>query len=267
MTAELACPSCGLTRPLEEEKIPKNARWATCPRCGRRFPFPRRAIIEVQSAPCSTSPEPLDERESPQDQGDDSRGFFGLAIAASMAASFSPRRFFGASAINYSIRESFAMGLFMGGAGTMAALFGHSLLSGHTDAFFGIPLDGEATGLAMLVRGLAAAPVYVSLRIIVSSVLIHLCLMIVRGGKKGFGATLRVAALSQFPYLFSFLPFIGSWLGIFWSGVLFLVGLKEIHAISYGRAVAGFFVAFGFLGIFALGAALNIIFGILKTAF
>jgi len=267
MSLELTCPACGFTRPVDDKKVPENARRAICPRCKSRFPFSRGEISYVQSAPCAASLGGSGDRDISRGQGDDSAGFFGLAIAATISAACSPRRFFSSSAIKYSLRESFAVGLLMGGAGAMLAFLVRVLFYGPVDAFFGMSPDGRGTGPAWLIRGLMAGPVYASANIVASSVFLHICLLIVRGGKNGFGATFRVAALSQFPYLLSFVPYVGYWLAVLWSWVLYLVGLKEIHSIGYGKVVAGLFVAFGFLGIFALGAALNMILGILRTAF
>lgn len=267
MSPELVCPACGLTRPVDDKKVPENARWAICPRCKIRFPFSRGQITRLQAASYPASLGGSGEKDITGAQGHESAGFFGLAMAASISAACSPRRFFSSSALKYSLRESFAAGLLMGGAGAMLAFLGKVLFYGPGDAFFGISPDGGGMGIAWLIRGLAAGPVYAAINIIASSIFLHLCLLIVRGGKNGFGATFRVTALSQFPYLLSFVPYAGYWIAVLWSWVLYLVGLKEIHQIGYGRVLAGLFVAFGFLGIFALGVALNMILGILRTAF
>jgi hypothetical protein len=86
-------------------------------------------------------------------------------------------------------------------------------------------------------------PFGITLSILISSAVTHLCLMIVGGNKKGFQRTFRAVAYSGGIQLFgflAFLPFIG---GIFnllllvYYIILLVIGVREGHVISTGKAV------------------------------
>jgi len=58
------------------------------------------------------------------------------------------------------------------------------------------------------------------------------------GGRKGYGNTIKAFAYSYTPvFLFGWIPFIGMLFG-FWASVLTIIGIRQLHEISTGRAVA-----------------------------
>jgi hypothetical protein len=72
---------------------------------------------------------------------------------------------------------------------------------------------------------------------IVAGVL-HVVLLILRGANRGYGATLRVFCFSAGPQLFTIVPFIGPAVGGVWSLVVTVIGLREVHKTTTGKAVA-----------------------------
>ena len=69
----------------------------------------------------------------------------------------------------------------------------------------------------------------------------------VRGGRKGFEATFRVVAYSQATRVWSIIPFIGSPIGWVWRTVVQIIGLKEVHQISYVRIIVAFLIPLALL--------------------
>jgi len=61
--------------------------------------------------------------------------------------------------------------------------------------------------------------------------------MIVRGNRKGFEATFRAISYSYCAQLFSIIPLIGSFIGGIYFFVLAIIGVREGHNISTGKAV------------------------------
>ena len=86
-------------------------------------------------------------------------------------------------------------------------------------------------------------PFGIILSILISSAIIHLCLMIVGGNKKGFQRTFRAVTYSggiQLFELLAFIPFIGvifNLLLLVYYIILIVIGVREGHGISTGRAV------------------------------
>jgi hypothetical protein len=71
---------------------------------------------------------------------------------------------------------------------------------------------------------------------------VHLFLLMVRGAKHGFGPTLRVFCFSVSPQLFCVVPYVGPAVGGIWSLVLTVIGLRETHETSTGRALAALLI-------------------------
>lgn len=109
--------------------------------------------------------------------------------------------------------------------------------------FFGFPpplQTGEAAawslGLMLSVGlvGLVLTPLF----LVVIAAVYHLVLLVLGGPSKGYGATLRVIAYSSGPQVFQLVPFCGALLTFGWSMVLLVIGLREVHGIQTGKAVA-----------------------------
>jgi len=63
------------------------------------------------------------------------------------------------------------------------------------------------------------------------------------GGRKGYMMTLKAVAYGDTPYfLIGWIPFIGI-IGAVWSFALWIIGVKELHEISTGRAAAAVILA------------------------
>ena len=66
--------------------------------------------------------------------------------------------------------------------------------------------------------------------------LFHVFLLMVGGARAGFEATFRVVSYGISPFLFLIVPLCGMPIMWLWSMVLTIIGLKEAHEISGGRA-------------------------------
>ena len=66
MTVDLTCPFCSFSKKVPKEKIPAGVRWATCPRCQRRFEIPSlpEAASAVIGANLSRPQQPVAEEEA-----------------------------------------------------------------------------------------------------------------------------------------------------------------------------------------------------------
>ncbi|MBF0526050.1 MAG: YIP1 family protein [Deltaproteobacteria bacterium] len=83
-----------------------------------------------------------------------------------------------------------------------------------------------------LIYAIIFAPLLVILDQFVSSGILHLCLIILGGNKKGFGCTFSVVAYSQSYTVLTIIPIIGYVIGNIWRVVMLTIGLAKSHGTS-----------------------------------
>ena len=84
---------------------------------------------------------------------------------------------------------------------------------------------------------LVFVPIFVVLSIIVQSAVIHVSLTLLNGARENYEATLKAVSYSASASLFLVFPFVVWLLALIWRAVLLVVGLREVHRISTGRAI------------------------------
>jgi hypothetical protein len=143
-------------------------------------------------------------------------------------------------------------GLLLGFAGSCMAIFwGYLITTAFGGGLGGSPFGGELppeiaemfdfAGPTMLVFQLAMAPVFILIGLFVWSAIVHLMLLLLGGATQGYEATFRTMAYcSGSTALFQAIPFCGGFVGIYglWFAVAQILGLKEMHNISGGKATA-----------------------------
>ena len=80
-------------------------------------------------------------------------------------------------------------------------------------------------------------PLFVAVGLLLSTLVLHVALLLVGGAKNGFVATLRALSYAQVASLGLILPFCGSLLAIVGSLVLQVIGISVLQRISTGKAV------------------------------
>lgn len=112
----------------------------------------------------------------------------------------------------------------------------------------------------LLVVIVILSPLFVAISLFIYAGILHLCLLLVGGAAKGFEATFRtVAYAGGSTSLFQLIPVCGSLVGGVWNLVLVVIGLKEMHEISTGKALAA--VLLPLIACCACGALLMVFFG------
>jgi hypothetical protein len=191
------------------------------------------------------------------------RGFLQGLFQTFRAVLFSPKRLFKSMTSNQGIKEPFAFGLLFGSLGYMFGLFWQFLISpekipGYIQNLLAhIPFD--TLFLALLI----ISPLIIIIMLFITSTLAHFFLIIVKGGKGGFEGTFRVIAFAQAANVFGIIPFIGGFIGSVWYFVVVIIGLREIHGISYARIFVALLLPLGlmiFIGIMAVMASVTAMF-------
>jgi hypothetical protein len=251
MTVEIICPKCGYSKQLEEERIPQGVRRATCPRCGEGFAF----SPELDRPRASRHGRILSPWENRAEIGLRQ----GILLTAKQVV-FSPRVFFRTAMTEGGLREPLAFGILFSSIGLMAELFWH--FAAGEGSLSSIPLDFMGDyGIGLVFwAATVLCPLAAALLICVASLVLHLLLTVVGGGKKGFEATFRAVCYSQATQFWALIPYVGGVVATLWLGVVQLIGIREIHGVSYTRVIIAFLIPVVLVVAVLLAAGVSLLF-------
>jgi hypothetical protein len=93
-------------------------------------------------------------------------------------------------------------------------------------------------GLSMtvLIFVALASPILVIIGYFVSAGILHLCLLLVGGARRDFEVTFRVVCYAAGANIFNVIPICGGLMAWLWNAVLNVIGIREAHEISSGKA-------------------------------
>jgi hypothetical protein len=245
---EITCTQCNYSKSIPLEKIPPGARWIKCPKCGNRFEYLKKEKdVEAEKRHAT----PWERRLQ--------LGLWKGIKQTIKSVLFSPKNMFSDMPVKGGWRDPFAFGLLVGSIGSMFAFFWEFFIatSGLLKPFGGFSISLSPPIIFLIL--ILISPLLVSISIFISSLIIHLLLLLVRGGKNRFEATFRVVAYSQATRIWSIFPFIGSPIGWVWRSIIQIIGLKEAHETSYLRIIVAFSIPIGLLLLIAVGAFFFII--------
>jgi len=240
----ITCPQCNYTKSVPLEKIPPGAKWIKCPQCGNRFEYLKK---EEDSSTEKKGATPWERRIE-----------LGLWIGIKQTIKsilFSPKHMFSSMSAKDGWREPLAFGLLVGSISSMCAFFWEFLIAhGGFLRPFGSFSHSLSSPIIFLIF-IFLSPLFVGMSILISSLIIHFLLVLVKAGNNRFETTLRVIAYSQATRIWSMIPFIGSMIGWIWRSIVQIIGLKEAHETSYVRIIVAFSIPIGLL-LLATAAAL-----------
>jgi hypothetical protein len=99
---------------------------------------------------------------------------------------------------------------------------------------------GVIDGIGLVVLAMFM-PFLIILMLFLWSGLLHLLLQLVKGAKNGFEATFRATAYSSGAYAFLVMPFCGGAIASVWGLVMVIIGLREAHGTTGGKAAFAVF--------------------------
>ena len=233
---QITCPQCNYTKDIPFERIPPGIRWVRCPSCRNKFEYQKKEE-DVKAEKRHATPW---ERRIQLGLWRSVKQTIGSTI-------FSPKNMFSYMPVRGGLREPLAFGLLIGSISSMFAFFWGFMISGS-----GFPklFEGVSISLSSPITFLSLiflSPLLVAIDIFISSFIIHLLLLLVKGGKNRFEATFRVVAYSQATRVWSVIPFIGSPIGWVWRSIVQVIGLSEIHETSYLRVIIAFLIPVGLI--------------------
>jgi cytochrome c5 len=236
MTVKITCPYCHFSKQMSAGKIPSGTRWATCPRCKQRFEFVfQDAVDGIQEIP--TEHGAGSKRGASSWERRSELGVWKGLYETFKGVLFSPGKIFSTMTHKGGVKEPLAFGLLLGSLGAMFGFFWEFLmvresLISRWPSFFG----QFNLGIIFLIV-MVLTPLFVIIGMYVVSGILHLCLLIMGGGRNGFEGTFRIVAFSQSTKILELVPFVGGFVGWVWHLIVLVIGLREMHETSYLRTI------------------------------
>lgn len=211
----MICPSCN-------REIPEQPDLSFCPYCGGKI------IPEIPKS-C-----PWEERER--------LGIINSIISTLKESLLRPSDFFRKMPVSGGLGSPLFYAIILGTLGIMFALIWQILFGGVIEMVAQPPGIRREYGPGYLLALAILSPILVIIVVFIGSGILHLSLMIIGGNKKGFEATFRVVSYANGTQILSMIPFCGGLIGAIWMIVLEIIGLKEAHGISGGKAALAVFL-------------------------
>ena len=229
----ISCPFCRFSKEVPFEDVPSGIFSAKCPQCTQIFKTgPFRSAPDINNDNAEKKGSPWEHR--------DTLGFLDGLIKTVEAVLFKPTSFFKNICSPNGIGESFSFGIITGVAGSII-----TILWGFIIAMLSLNVELPVlTNLSDItpIPFILLYPLSVICNILITTVIIHVLLFLVRANSGKFGGTLKVVSFSQAATLFSIIPVIGYIIGFFWQIIITFIGLKIIHATSYTRLIIAFII-------------------------
>lgn len=215
----VTCPQCGFEQPKTDE----------CIKCGiiisKYFQYQEMArSFEGQVREISA------EEYTPWESGE---GFLKAFYRTMRDSLFSPAQFFKKISSGEGYWAPLIYALITGIIGNGCAIFWFWLFVAQLIPMDRIPFRYSISILQII----APLPFQQALAVFLGSAIIHLCLMIVGGNNRGYKTTFRAISYSYSGYLFGIIPFIGLFIGNIYTFILTIIGVREGHGISTGKAI------------------------------
>jgi hypothetical protein len=226
MEKMITCPQCGFEQPETNE----------CVKCGviiSKYYFQKEAAQSVEGKVKEILPE---ETYVPWESGE---GFVSAFFKTTGDALFSPTRFFRKVGTGEGYLPALIYGLISGIIGSGGALVWQWYLFSQ---WFPVRQFSDVASSIYMTLLIILVPLTIIFSLFLGSIVTHVCLMIVGGNKKGFQTTFRAISYAFSGNLFAVIPFIGSTIGGIYFLILTIIGLRESHAISTGKAVLAVFL-------------------------
>ena len=223
---EARCPECG-------KPVPHAGEGYYCPYCAASL-VNVRGDDAIQAEEVVSYYSPWDDREN--------LGFFKALIDTWIQAVFNPVKFFSQMPPQGGLGGPLLYGFIMGEIGLLVVLLWQGM-SVFVPSFmnrggFGY-MGTQTAGMTFL---FFISPALVVAGLFIVSGILHLCLFVVGGAKRSFETTFRIVCYASGAQLWSIVPFCGGFVGGIWNLVLQIVGIREAHGTTTGRAVLAVFL-------------------------
>ncbi len=211
-----------------------------CQHCGTR-------LVAEDNGPGIASPDGGRYKTHWEDRA--TNGFFNGLFKTVRDVLFSPSAFFKKMPVTGGLTDPLLFAMIIGTVGLMFLSVWDLLLHDSMRGFMTAEMrtaagEGMSGGIGSPL-GTLMMPFLLIIWLFVVSGMLHLFLMIVRGEKAGFEATFRVVSYSVSPFLIMVIPYCGMPITMLWVLALAMIGLRDAHETTGGKATVA--VLFPFL--------------------
>ena len=140
------------------------------------------------------------------------------------------------------MRDPLAFGILFGSIGLILELFWEFLMGEGSLSSIQVDFMADYGTSLVFLAATILCPVAATVMICMTSLVAHLLLSVVGGGKNGFEATFRAICYSQAAQLWALIPYVGGLIASLWVIGVQVIGIREIHGVSYTRVLVAVFV-------------------------
>jgi hypothetical protein len=237
----VTCPQCGFEQPETDE----------CVKCGIII-SKYRQYQEMAKSVEGQVKEISSEEYTPWESGE---GFFQGLYRTVIESLFSPVQFYKKIAAGKGYWNPFIFAMIIGIIGAGIGLIWQVV---SVSKMISPEIAGVIPYTMMVIILIVALPFVIAFSVAAMTIVTHIFLMILGGNKKGFEATFRAIAYSFSSHLWYIIPFLGALVGTVYMIVLAIIGVRETHATSTGRAVFAVLLPPVLVIVFAIFAAVLI---------
>ena len=234
-------PKPTFTSRAESERKPYGGGMVTCPQCGFEQPQTDECIkcgiiiskyVQFQEMARSVEGQVREVSKDEYVPWESGEGFIGAFFQTVWDSLFSPTKFFKKISFGEGYWAPLIYGLIIGIIGNGCAIFWFWLFMAQF-----IPMDNLPFRYSISILYILPLPFQQAIAILIGSAVLHLSLIIVRGNNHGYKTTFRAVSYSYSGLIFGIIPFIGLFIGNIYVLILNIIGVREGHEISTGKAV------------------------------
>ena len=235
-------PKPPVTYRSESERKPYAGGMVTCPQCGFEQPETDECIkcgiiiskfVQFQEMARSVEGQVREISKEEYVPWESGEGFIGAFFQTVWDSLFSPTKLFKKISFGEGYWAPLIYGLIAGIIGNGFAIFWFWLLMAQFIPMDRLPFQYSLSILQIIIP----LPFQQAIAIFIGSAIIHLSLIIVRGNNNGYKTTFRAISYSYSGYLFGIIPFIGILIGNIYVFILTIIGVREGHEVSTGKAI------------------------------
>jgi len=208
-----------------------------CQHCGKEI-MEGQAFCPFCGGKTAAAPSPGNGRIHTAWEEKGTQWTFGGLMATLKESLFHPSEFFRKMNVTGGLSSPLLYALITGMVGWMAYYFWEIVFH---DAIHDFLPSSAHSGLDVFAEaGLAVKAILTPFMLIAGlfiwSGILHLLLLLVRGAKNGFEATFRVVSYINGASVFLIIPLCGAFICTIWTLVLAVIGLRDAHGTSGGKA-------------------------------
>ena len=224
-----------------QREIPEINQSKFCPYCGTALEEPGLFEFNAESAQPTTPAVEIPPSYSPAAsqpyvhwEDRDRLGFLRAFSQTWSDASFRPGLFFGNAPKTGNLGSALLFAFLTGMTSTLLSLVWWVPFSGFEEfeTVLGVQMGRDVLGAAVLMF-----PFALVMLIFVSSAIYHLSLLMLGCSRHGWEATFRAVCYSYGPQLFAIVPWCGGMVATVWQFVIMVIGFRELHETTTGRAL------------------------------